>query len=632
AAVDVPGRLFPVEVCHQPPEAREDLPRQALRALRALLAQGGKGSVLVFMPGMREILRTASALGPLCREQGLELLTLHGSMELSEQQKVLDPDSAGGRVIISTNVAETSLTIPGVAAVIDSGLHRMAGYSAARGINTLYLSRISRGSAAQRAGRAGRTGPGVCVRLWSHAEESSMPEAVPPEILRLELGALLLRAAALPAPLDWLSPPPEPAYQAAERLLEDLGAVSGGKITPRGRELLRYPVSPRLAAVLLDSRRLGAEGLSRACAMAAVLESPMSRRRGQAADLSELAEDLRSGRAEDLPWEAGEIFRQLERIAGEPESGGPGGDAAVWLSAYAQRLAARLGQGQSYQLADGRRVLLPVEKGRRPPPLILALEVEETAGAGQARQVSAPVYLPLDAQAVTRAYPKDCAWRTGLDFDEEQRRVVKTEKLLFRDLAIAVKPLNMSPADRKAAAAVWAEKFACGELRHPGRDEKLEQLLARISLARRFYPELGLPAMDADDWRLIYEEACAGKNSWAEMEKASLESAVGRYLGSALTAFLDQTLPLRQKLARGRSGKLTYSESQPPELAARLEDFAGMSGTLSLCGGRLPVTFDILSPGFRTVQKTQDLSSFWKNAYPAVKKELQRRYPKHPWP
>ncbi|MDD5630208.1 MAG: helicase-related protein, partial [Elusimicrobia bacterium] len=423
ARVDVPGRLFPVKTWHLPAEPREDLPRNALRALRELLRGGLPGSVLVFMPGMREILRTASALGPLCRERGLLLQTLHGSMPLAEQQEVLDADPGSGRVIVSTNVAETSLTIPGVNAVIDSGLHRMAGFSPARGINTLYLSRISRSSAAQRAGRAGRTGPGACVRLWSAAEEASMPASIPPEMTRLELGALLLRAAALPGALDWLTPPPEPARQGAERLLKDLGAVDARGITARGRELLRYPVSPRLASVLLRSRALGSEAMSRAAAMAAVLESPLARRRGQARDLGELAEDLRRGRGEELPWEAGEIFRQLERLSGAAEPGEAGGEAGVWLEAYADRLAARAGESQSYRLADGRKVLLPMERGSQPPPLILALEVEETAGAGQSRQVSAPVFLPVDVESVRQAFPKDCAARTGLDFDEEQRRV-----------------------------------------------------------------------------------------------------------------------------------------------------------------------------------------------------------------
>jgi ATP-dependent helicase HrpB len=634
--VDVPGRLFPVEVGHLPAEPREGLPQQALRALRLLLREGLDGSVLVFMPGMREILRTVGALAPLCREQGLQLQTLHGSMELSEQQKVLDPDQGSARVIVSTNVAETSVTIPGVAAVIDSGLHRIAAYSPARDINTLYLARISRGNAAQRAGRAGRTAAGRCLRLWSQAEEGSMPEAVPPEILRLELSALLLRTASLPGQLDWLTAPPQGARQAAQDTLLALGAVSAqGRITERGRSLLRYPVCPRLAAVLVGARGLGTEAHSCACAMAAVLESSVSRR--QAQDLAVLAEALRRGGDEDLPWEAGEIFKQLQRL-GEAQPPGPKAGpaaqdlAAVWLAAYADRLAARQGESQVYKLVDGRKALLAAEKGRRLAPLILALEIEETAGAGQARQTSLPVYLPCEPETVRELFGKECVWRTDLDWDSAQRKVLKKEKLIFRGLAIASRQAAAGPADLKAMAAVWAEKFACGELKHPGRDEKVEQLLVRVQLARKLYPELSFPEMGADDWRLIYGEASAGKNSWAEMERISLETQIARYLGPALSGFLDKTFPVRKKLPSGRTGRLTYSEQQPPELAARLEDLLGMNGTLSLCEGRLPVIFDILSPGFRTVQKTQDLGSFWKNAYPSVKKELQRRYPRHPWP
>ena len=656
--VDVPGRLFPVDIRHLPAQGREALPQHALRALRLLRGEGFDGAALIFMPGMREILRAVRALGPLCREHGLVLQTLHGAMELSEQQKVLDPDQGSARVIVSTNVAETSVTIPGVTMVVDSGLHRIAAYSPARGINTLYLARISRGNAAQRAGRAGRTAAGRCIRLWSQAEEASMPAALPPEVLRLELSPLLLRTAALPGRLDWLTSPPEPARQAAQGALRALGAVSAeGRITARGRALLRYPVGPRLGAVLLGAQELGSAVHSLACAMVAVLESSVSRRQDRAMDLEDLAAGLQGGGAEDLPWEAGEIFKQLQRL-GEargpkaPGASSAGALAGVWLEAYADRLAARQGEGLVYQLVDGRKVFLPFEKGRRPlpargeltaplgttgpcpspPQLILALEIQETAGAGQARQTSVPVYLPCAPDTVRGLFPKECAWRTDLDFDESQRKVLKREKLVFRGLAISSRPAAAGPADRKAMAAVWAEKFACGKLPHPGRDDKVEQLLVRIQLARKLYSGLPFPAMDEDDWRLIYEESCAGKNSWPEMERVSLEAHISRYLGPALMGFLEQTFPVSKKLASGRTGKLTYSEQQPPELAARLEDLLGLKGTMSLCEGRLPVLFDILSPGFRTVQKTQDLGSFWKNAYPAVKKELQRKYPRHPWP
>lgn len=294
ARVDVPGRLFPVDVRHQPGDV--------LDALRGLAREGLDGSVLVFMPGLAEIRRTQAQLGPFCRELGLSLHALHGSMELGEQQAVLEEE--GRKVIVATNVAETGLTVPGVTMVIDSGLHRVAAYDAARGINTLYLCRISRANAAQRAGRAGRTAPGRCVRLWSKAEEAGMAPSLAPEVSRLELSALRLSAASLPAAVALPTPPREAAWAEAGRVLESLRALDSGGITARGRALLRYPAHPRVAAVLEDARALGSREYERACAMAAVFESSESRRPDAALDLS----------AESPPREAQDAYRQLRSL------------------------------------------------------------------------------------------------------------------------------------------------------------------------------------------------------------------------------------------------------------------------------------------------------------------------------
>ena len=632
--IDVPGRLFPVDIRHLPPQARELPAQAALRALRSLAQEGLDGSVLVFMPGLREIRRSLELMGPFCREHGLGLEALHGAMELADQQKVLDSDRTGQRVIVATNVAETSLTIPGVTMVVDSGLHRVAAYSAERDVNTLYVARISRANALQRAGRAGRIAPGRCIRLWAKSEEAAMPEALLPEVSRLELSSLFLQAASLPEPVDWLTPPKASAWSAAVASLRSLGAADEtGRITAPGRALLRYPVSPKLAAILRQAASLGREAYGRACAMVAVFESASQRRADRTADLYALAGDLMVGSADDLPWEASEIFRQLERISPPTQAKGTASESALarlWLAAFADRLAARKGQGLSYELCDGRSVLLLVLKD--PPPLILALDIRERAGAGEARQVSVPVYLPCEPALVKELFPEECTWKEVCEFDEGKQRVVKEERLLFRGLALERRDAGRERGDRKASAGLWAEKFACGELAHPGFDERAAQLVVRINLASKFYPELGFPALDPDDWRLIYGEACAGRNSLKEIGKVPLTPHITGYLGAALTAFLDRVLPERRRLPSGKSAKFTYSESRPAELAARLGDFLKMSATLSLCDGRLPVVFDILAPNYRTVQKTADLGSFWKNTYPTVKKELQRRYPKHPWP
>lgn len=625
ARVDVPGRLFPVEIRHRPGDA--------LEALKDLAREGLDGSVLVFLPGMREIRRALTQMTPYCRDQGLELHALHGSMDLAEQQRVLE-ESTQRRVILATNVAETGLTIPQVTSVIDAGMHRVAAYDAARGINTLYLSRISRGSAAQRSGRAGRTAPGRCVRLWSKGDEAGMAPGLKPEILRLELSSLRLQAASLPKTVDWVTPPNETAWTAAGLSLTELGALDASdRITPKGRALLRYPAPPRVAAVLEAARLIGSGAYERACAMAAVFETAGERRPDAAADLSALATDLMAGSREEVSWEAGEVFRQFKRLYKE-DGAAPDAPADVlaraWLYAFTDRLAAREGEGNFYRLADGRGALLGIAKDA--PALILALDIRERAGGGQARQVGVNLFLPFEAAAVARAYPGECAWTPVSEFDARKQRVTKEERLMFRGLALERREVATRGEDKKAAAELWAEKFASGELAHPGLDDKVRQYLVRVALARRLYPDMGFPEMGADDWRLIYGEACAGKNSLKDIERVSLQPHIEGYLGAVLASFLERSLPQTKKLPSGKTARFTYSEANPPELSARLGDFIKMTGTMSLCEGRLPVTFDILAPNYRTVQKTKDLSSFWTNAYPTVKKELKRRYPKHPWP
>jgi ATP-dependent helicase HrpB len=247
--------------------------------------------------------------------------------------------------------------------------------------------------------------------------------------------------------------------------------------------------------------------------------------------------------------------------------------------------------------------------------------------------VAISLFLPFDVEGVRAAFPSEAVWTEASEFDARQGRVVREQRLLLRGLVLERREQTASKReDKKAAAELWAEKFAAGELRHPGFDEKVPQYLTRLALARRLYPDMGFPELGADDWRLIYGELCHGKNSLKDIEKVPLLPHVEAYLGKPLAGFLDKALPETKKMPSGRSGRFLYHETHPAELSARLGDFVGLKGTMALCEGRLPVIFDILAPNYRTVQKTADLSSFWANTYPTVKKELQRRYPRHPWP
>jgi ATP-dependent helicase HrpB len=366
--------------------------------------------------------------------------------------------------------------------------------------------------------------------------------------------------------------------------------------------------------------------------MTAILESPMERRKDKTVDLEKEAVGLISGETGNLPRETAEIFNQLRSLHRKQSTLNPQLSIlhACWLAAYADRLAGRVGgAGQVYQLGDGRKALLPLGGKAEMPRLVLALGIHETAGAGQNRQITIPVYLSCEPDLVERMFSGECSWTEVPEWDEKKKKVVKEERLMFRGLALSSRQMKQ---DRKESAGLWAEKLASGEVKLSSHDEKVEQLVIRIRLGGKYYPDYGFPAMNADDWKLVYGEVCQGKNSIQEIEKVDLYKHISRYIGQMLSDFFEKTFPSRIKMLSGKFGRITYFESQPPELSARLGDFIGFKIPFSLCEGRLAVNFDILAPNYRTVQKTNDLASFWKNTYPAIKKELQRKYPRHPWP
>jgi ATP-dependent helicase HrpB len=681
--VDVAAETFPVEISHQPPMTQEPLNLQALRAFKRLLSQGLSGSVLIFMPGQGEIRRTLESLDPLCRQHGIGLFELHGSMDMEAQQRALRAPQSGSCVIVSTNVAETSLTIPGVTVVIDSGQARIAAYSAQRDMNTLYLGSISLQSARQRAGRAGRTAPGICVRLWSADRERAMPAVLDPEVLRVEPTSMVLSLHSLadrfarihrpralpgespsgsaePAPgmlVPWLTPPAPALWEKAEKSLERIGAIeAGGGITDVGRMLARFPAHPVLAKVLLDAKRAGVG--PQAAAMAAILESQTRRAKGASADLFALGLDLATDvEARRFDRETRESYRQLlrllERAPGGESPGTAGRRAApvsprptpqqeedalraaatrCWLVPFQDRIAVRAEKSQSFALADGRRGV--VESGQVPADVtvILALELHETGGANQNRQVGIPMLLPCEPAWVKEAFPDECKWTKVGGWDEAKGRVMQEDQLLFRGLALERKILKDGVLDPEESERLLVERLVSGEIELPNFDEDARQLVLRIRLAAKIFPEYGLPKLDEDDWRLIYHEICEGRSSIRDLEGVSVTRALREYLGGSLASFVDKAAPTTLKLTGPRMGKLTYFENAPPELSARLGDFVGMEGRMTILEGKVEVVYDILAPNYRTVQKTSDLSSFWKNTYPEVKKELKRRYPKHPWP
>ncbi len=663
--VTVEGRAFPVAIEHQPPRLNELLPQQVLRALKTL--QGVQaGSTLVFLPGAGEIKWCGDAIAAWCREQGLLLRELHGSMPLPAQQESLRVAEGGRAVVLTTNVAETSLTVPGVTAVIDAGLHRVASYDAARDLNTLYLKPIALANAVQRAGRAGRTAPGTCIRLWDVMNESVMAARLEPEIRRVELSEAALAwhalyegalrsARAQAARLPWPTPPDAAAWARAEAKLTRIAALRERRITPLGRDLMHWPASPDLARVLRDAAVTGDRALARqVAAMAAVLSA--GRRGGggasggkAAADLFVLGEDLaaepRSADREQLG-----AFRQFltlmdkakhhpkalalpppknEHPASKTGEADPGlRDVAtkLFLPVYAPRLAARTPGGGGFQLEDGRK---GVAVAPATVQVLIALEIHESGGKDRAKQTTIPLFLPVEAEWVKALFPEECVWVEAEEFDERKGQQRREERLTFRGLVLERREKTLSRgAD---ASETLLAKLRAGEITLPI-DDDAQQWIHRIKLAHKLCPESGMPELGDEDWELIWHEAVQGKKSLKQLQDVNVSSLLKDYLGYALTAFLEKEAPTSAKLPGPRRGKITYFEKASPELSARLGDFVGMQGRFKVLQGRQDVTYDILAPNYRTVQKTSDLTAFWKGSYAEIRKELKRRYPKHPWP
>ena len=259
------------------------------------------------------------------------------------------------------------------------------------------------------------------------------------------------------------------------------------------------------------------------------------------------------------------------------------------------------------------------------------MELHETGGANQSRQVTIPLFLPCDAALIQARWPGECAWVPVSGWDAQRRRVVQEEQLHWRGLVLDRRPSSVA-IDLAQAEYLLVERLMAGEVTLGSLTDEVWQWVYRVQLAAEHCPEYGFSALEPDDWRLIYHDLCAGRTSMTDVEAEPVLKVLRDYVGANQAEFLDRLAPRTWKLPGGRMGKITYFESAPPEIAARLGDFLGMEGTMTIMEGRVTVLYDILAPNYRTVQKTRDLSSFWQNTYPEVKKELKRRYPKHPWP
>ena len=587
--IDVPGRPYPIEVRHVPGLSMANAVRSALA--------GPGGHVLCFLAGAPEIRRAQAEIGTLA---GARVLPLHGTLSAEEQDLAVAPCD-GRKVILATNLAETSLTVEGVTDVIDGGLHKVLRYDPSRGLDRLELERIPADSAEQRAGRAGRTGPGRVVRLWD--ERDRLRPRREPEIERVDLAGPLLEVLAWGgdvAGFEWFEAPPPDAVAAGMTLLERLGAVSGGRPTPEGLAMHRLPLHPRLARVLLS-----AGGGARAAAVCAVLGEGW--RPAVSGDAPTTDSDVLSAadRLRDAPPGVKASARELERLTRADQSRSLAGDEGLLralLAGFPDRVARRREPGSSrLVLSSGVGALLGRESGVRGGDLLMALEVT----GGVAGAASEPIV--RTASRVEREWLEGVRTEVAHRFDEASGCVRAFAQDWYDRLLLGERPV---PPDPEAAAGLLAEALE----RH-GLGDAAERLRRRLRVA-------GLEA----DLHAAVLAACRGRTSLPSLGEPE------RWLDPGTRKHLDRLAPERLPLPSGRTAALDYREDGSVVAAAKLQELFGLAETPRVGPRQVPVVFELLAPNGRPVQTTRDLRSFWERTYPEVRKELRGRYPRHPWP
>ena len=694
------GRMFPIEIEYSAAGGATGfagtqmrngfLPRYAVwdhaaAAFRKAFHAEPEGDFLIFMPGAYEITKTIAAIAGTPEGRECALLPLYGELSAAEQDRAVAPAPAGTRkVVVATNVAETSLTIPGVRVVIDSGLARIARYDPHRGINMLLIENISQSSADQRAGRSGRTAPGRCVRLWSRADQQNRAVRDVPEIRRVELSEtlLLLKAGGIEN-LDafpWFEKPDAHALEKSLELLRDSGALdAAGKLTRTGAAMARFPLHPRYARMMIAANELGClRQIAFVAAMAQgrdiMLELADCRRSEDREDLlGETDSDffhrltlLGMARKKDFDFEFCKRWgihvgaaRQADRLAAqflkiaenvfarerresETLSAGTAGAPDVspdiydavrqcLLLGFVSQLARRVDAGTlRCKLVHGRSGELRRGSAVRHARLLVAAEVEEIQTCGEVT-----VFLSL-ATAVEEAwlekyFPEDFETRDTVSFDAAQKRVLTRRERVFRGLVLSSRELPDIASD--AASRLLADEVLAGRLVLEKWDAQVEAWINKVNFAAKHCPELGIATLDDDGRRMLVEELCLGATAYRDIREKSVWKTLRGWLSQEQEMAMDSLLPDSVSLPRKRHpAKIVYTADCEAVIGATVQELYDCPGErLRICGGNVPLIVEVQSPARRTVQRTADLDAFWKTSYEHVKKDLKGRYPKHEW-
>lgn len=638
AVLESGGRAHPVETHHQLPRRDEALPRQVLRAIEThAIDLPPRSGVLVFLPGLAEIIRCRELLETAGSLRRWTIVPLHGQLPLEEQNRALQRCSSDhdGTVILASAIAESSVTIDGVRLVIDSGLSRQLRYDPGQGMEGLETVPSSLASADQRRGRAGRQGPGSCIRLWSPAEQKRRPAFSPPELQLADPQPVVLElatwGAGLGEELPWLEPPPPASLREGQQQLIALGALTNdGRLSPTGRLLGQLGTHPRLGVLMLESQRQGCPGLG--CDLAALLsERDPLRLRDNGCDLHARLEALkRERRLAPLRQLSQQLRGELAGLKLDPPSGQQDHDAAqLILTAFPGWLALqRPGQPGRYRLRQGRGAdLVPHD----PLTGSEALAVARVDLGGRETRIQLAVTISKATLQTLAA--QEGQWVDNVHWDAAAARIRATRKLMLGHLTIreAALPNPDALQCRDLLLDLLVESRRLDWL--PWTDT-LQQLCRRQDLAQRHlgapWPQRTPEALlaTAEHW---LGPALVGCLSWQDLDPTTLENALWTDLEWCHRQQLETLLPRQIPIPSGRSAALRYNEEEVI-LAVKLQEMFGCTDSPQLLDGRLPVTLELLSPAGRPLQRTSDLAGFWSGSYADVRREMRGRYPKHPWP
>lgn len=616
------GRAFPVDRRYQPLAAHLRF-AEAVAIATAELLRHESGSLLLFLPGVGEIQRVQEQLATRVGSDVL-LCPLYGALTLAEQRQAILPAPQGKRkVVLATNIAETSLTIEGIRLVVDCAQERVARYDARTGLTRLITQRISQASMTQRAGRAGRLEPGICLHLLAKEQAERAAAQGEPEILQSDLSGLLMEllqwGCTDPEQLNWLDTPPAINLQAAKRLLQMLGALEGDRLSARGQKMATLGNDPRLAAMLVSANN--DNEAATAAKLAAILEEPP---RGGSTDLA-----VAFSRNQPA-WQqrSQQLLKRLNVRSGQPDSALL---PSLLAQAFADRIARRRGQEGRYQLANGMGAMLDADDASGRHEWLIAPLLLQGSASPDARILLA---LPLDIEALIQACPELLQQSDTIEWDETQGTLKALRRSRIGQLTVKVQALA-KPSEEELHLAML------NGIRDKGLSvlnwtPEAEQFRLRLQCAANWLSEYNWPAVDEDSLLATLESwllpHMSGVHSLRALKALNVGQALRGLLDWSMLQRLDSELPAHYTVPTGSRIAIRYHEDNPPVLAVRMQEMFGEAKTPTIAEGRVPLVLELLSPAQRPLQVTSDLSAFWQGSYREVQKEMKGRYPKHVWP